>query len=269
MKIYNPVYGALFEVDENHPADPMAIGQWILNYSSPERGLTPNEITELKTKGKIGAYPDEFFLVDTTMQWSLEKATRHRMAIQAFQKINEAGPPFSHWDNISSVNKRERIAVNFVPGPVVDGILTASNDSAVENVYRTILANVASRFRTNKAFQEKTREHARNLVQAVREVCLPARNGTFITQNNDSTPIREHILKFLDDKEQLFSPLEIAGGTHLNRNTVRRELQQLLCEGHIVRLGHNYGRKSSTPEKNRFKQVRSKVALFSDSFSEV
>ena len=47
MKTYNPVYGALFEIDENRPADPAAVGQWVLNYTTPRQGLTPNEIAEL------------------------------------------------------------------------------------------------------------------------------------------------------------------------------------------------------------------------------
>jgi len=118
--------------------------------------------------------------------------------------------------------------VNFVPGPVVDDILAASNDSAAENVYRTILADVGTGFRTNKASQEKAREHARNLVQAVREAYLSVgRNGNSTIQHNDSASTRERILKFLHDKEQLFSPLEIADRAHLNRNTVRARHDEL------------------------------------------
>jgi len=249
MKIYNPTYGALFEVDETHPADPAAVGRWTLNYTAPGRGLTPNEIAELKAKGKIGFYPDEFFLVDDTAQWPLEKALSHQRAVQAFQKTNENGPIHPHWDRVASINKRDRVTVNFVPGPIVDQILTESGDSAVENVYRTILADAGATFRTNKEFQGKARVHAHSLVHAVREMCSSARNGKTSAQNNSSPLIRESILKFLHDEEQLCSPREIANRTGLNRNTVRRELQQLLSKGLITRQEHKYGLKSEALEK--------------------
>ncbi len=243
MRVYNPVYGALFEVDENHPANPTAVGQWMLNYSSPTRGLTPNEIAEIKANGKIGFYPDEFFLVDptTTTAWPLEKTLCHQRAVQAFQRVNEIGPLYPHWDNVARIDKRDRIAVHFVPGPVVDQILATSNDSAVENVYRTILAGVGAKSRTNKKFQEKARAHAHNLVQAVREAYSDARNGKTHSPSNSQRSIREHILKLLRDEKQLSSPIEIADKAGLNRNTVRRELQQLLSEGLIIRQARKYG----------------------------
>ncbi len=245
MRIYNPIYGALFEIDENQPADPKAVGEWTLNYTSPTRGLTPDEITEIKTHTKIGFYPDEFFLVDPTTQWPVERALRHQQAIQAFQKINEDGPAYPHWDNIASMNRRDRITVNFVPGPIVDQILAASSDSAVEDVYRAILDGVGSRFRAIKEFQDKAREHAHNLVQAVKDANQDAKNekAPTPTQDTGSLPTRERILQFVQDKEELFAPREIADKTGLNRNTVRRELQQLLKAGLITCREHKYGRK--------------------------
>lgn len=248
MKIYNPVYGALFEIDETHPADPVAVGQWVLNYTSPGRGLIPDEIAELKAKGKIGFYPDEFFLVGDTARWSLGKVLNHQRAVQAFQKANGNGPAYPHWDHVASINKRDRITVSFVPGPIIDQILAASNDSAVENVYRTVLADVGAEFRTNKAFQEKARTHAHNLVHAVKEAYIDARNGNASSQDDSSPSIKERIMKSLNE-EQLLFPREIANRTGLNRNTVRRELQQLLKDGLITRREHKYGHKSEAPEK--------------------
>lgn len=245
MRIYNPIYGALFEIDENQPADPKAVGEWTLNYTSPTRGLTPDEISEIKTNEKIGSYPDEFFLVDPTTSWTIEKTLRHQQAVQAFQKINENGPLYPHWDHVASINRRDRIAVNFVPGPIVDQILAASSDSAVEDVYRAILDGVGSRFRAVKEFQDKAREHAHNLVQAVKEAHQDTRNEKVPTHGQDtsSLPTRERILRFVQDKEELFSPREIADKTGLNRNTVRRELQQLLKGGLITCREHKYGRR--------------------------
>jgi hypothetical protein len=81
MKIYNPTHGVLLEIDEEHPADPASVGRWVLNHTSPERGLTPNEIAELKTNGKVGFYPDEFYLVDADTPWPPEKALRHQHAV--------------------------------------------------------------------------------------------------------------------------------------------------------------------------------------------
>jgi hypothetical protein len=86
-----------------------------------------------------------------------------------FRQVNEKGPVFPHWDNVSNMNNRERIVLNFAPGPIVDTILESSRDSAIGHIYRTILAGAASKFRVQKSFQEKALEHARNLVDAVRE----------------------------------------------------------------------------------------------------
>jgi len=99
----------------------------------------------------------------------LDKVLRHQRAVRAFERVNESGPPFLHWDHISKVNKIEKITVNFVPGPIVASILASSHDSAINHVYRMILTDGASTFRTMKTFQDKALEHARNLVDAVRD----------------------------------------------------------------------------------------------------
>jgi len=164
LQVYNPSYGALFEFDETQPADPAKIGRWTLNYTSRDRGLTPDEIEELKANGKIGSYPDEFFLVGFG-EWPLERVLLHRQAVQAFRRVNESGPAFPHRDRLG--NKRVKVTLNFIPGPVVDIILESSRDTATEKVSRMILAAVPSRFRTLRSFQKKAMEHARNLVEAV------------------------------------------------------------------------------------------------------
>jgi len=124
VKLYNPTYGVLFMFNETRSVDPEQIDKWTLSYASPERGLTPSEISELKTEGRIGAYPDEFLLVGTN-GWPLERVQRHQRAVQAFRQANEKGPVFQHWDNVSRINNRERIVLDFVPGPIVDTILEA------------------------------------------------------------------------------------------------------------------------------------------------
>jgi BarA-like signal transduction histidine kinase len=259
VRIYNPVSGALFEFDETHPVDAASIGAWELSYASPDRGLTQKEITQLKTQGKIGTYPDEFFLVDSSGAsthenvWPLDKALRHQRAIRSFERVNENGPPFPHWDHISKVNKREKIMVNFVPGPIVDSILASSRESAIDHVYRMMLTDAASTFRTMKTFQEKALEHARNLVDAVRDAA--GRNGlpnnaeqadekmtTGGKGKQASSTVRDRILAVLASEHQSLLPIDIAEKAGLNRHTVRRELQQMLNRGLVTRNRHQYSR---------------------------
>jgi hypothetical protein len=255
VKIYNPSFGALLEFDEKRPVDSARIGQWELSYASPDRGLTQKEITQLKTQAKIGFYPNEFFLVDSngasTHQnaWPLDKAVRHRRAVHAFERVNENGPLFLHWDHISKVNKRERIRVNFVLGPIVDSVLASSRDSAIEHVHRMILTDAASRFRAMKTFREKALEHARNLVDAVRDAT--GRNGlpnnaeeekmrTGERGRQASSTVRDRILAVLASEHQALLPVEIAEKAELNKHTVRRELQQMLDRGLLTRNEHRY-----------------------------
>lgn len=238
IRIYNPTYGALFEFDETRPADPKRIGAWALSYASPDRGLTPEEIATLKADGKIGFYPDEFFVVGSE-EWPIEKVLRHQHAVQAFKGINMEGPSFPHCDDLS--NKRDRIRVDFVPGPIVDTILESSRDTAVDKVYRMVLQGVGSRFRALKAFREKALEHARNLVEAVKGVnnSMPAPQ-TSPRDERPRTPARERLLKFLAEAPVPLLPVDIARETGLNRHTVRRELQELLRDGLVVKQGHSY-----------------------------
>jgi len=261
LKVYNPTYGKLFEFDEARPADPARVGGWVLNYASPDRGLTSAEIEELKTRGKISDYPDEFCLVDST-EWPLERTLRHQRAVKAFIQVNDNGEEFHYWNHLSNLNKRNRITLNFVPSPIVDMILQSSCDSAEEQVHRIIVNDAASEFRKKKTFQELAREHARKLVQAVRQA-----NGTVSSANNSSpsvahaplqekssgkttppeesaaqktSPIRQRILECLAETTAPVPPLEIANRTDLNRHTIRRELQELLRQGLVIRQEHNY-----------------------------
>lgn len=166
LKLYNPTYGALFEFDEMKPADPKEIGSWILSYSSPKRGLLASEITELRSTGKIGQYPDEFYLVDGS-EWSQSRVLAHKEAIETLEAINEQGPLFHYEDHLG--NENERIKVHFVPGPIVDLISGAESDeAAVSKIYELITSIAAARFKNLVEFQRQSRFHARNLVEAIR-----------------------------------------------------------------------------------------------------
>jgi len=253
VKVYNPTYGALFQFDEKSPADPAEIGLWELSYASPERGLTPEELDVLKREHNIGFYPDEFFLVPSE-EWPLGKTLRHQRAVQAFKQVNGNGPRFSHWNHVAKDNKRERVTVNFAPGPIVDSILASSRESAIEHVYRMMLTDAASRFRTMKTFQEKALEHARNVVDAVRDVA--GRNGFLNNKEREdekmrtdergrraSSTVRDRILAVLaTSKDEPLLPVDIAKKAGLNRHTVQRELQQMLDEGLVTRTEHRYSR---------------------------
>lgn len=259
VKLYNPVYGVLFEFDETQPVDPAHFRQWVLNFTSLDRGLTHDEVMLLKTEGKIGTYPDEFYLVDSKeesykVSWSLDRVARHKQAVEAFQKVNENGPPFPHWDHIAKINKRDRIMVNFVPGPIVDSILTSSRDSAIDQIYRMIIADAASSFRNLKAFQGKALEHARNLVDAVRQAAAnsafpnnESQEGEKMTckkEERSSSTVREQISAVLANEKAPLSPIEIAQKTRLNRHTVRRELQDMRRQGLVTCNEHRYSLQS-------------------------
>jgi hypothetical protein len=267
VKLYNPVYGVLFEFDETQPVDPAHVGQWVLNFTSPDRGLTHDEVMQLKTEGKIGTYPDEFYLVDSAISpseekgykvsWSLDRVTRHKQAVQAFQKVNENGPPFPYWDHIAKINKRDKIAVNFVPGPVIDSILTSSRDSAIDQIYRMIIADAASPFRNLKEFKGESLEHARNLVDAVRQAAAQSafpnnesQEGEKMTckkEERTSSTVREQISAALANEKAPLLPIEIARKTRLNRHTVRRELQDMRRQGLVTCNEHRYSLQSEAP----------------------
>jgi DNA-binding transcriptional ArsR family regulator len=235
LKIYNPTYGAIFDIDETKPADPEEIGAWQLSYAAHDRGLTSEEIDEIKAKGRIGFYPDEFVLVDSN-EWPATKVNIHCKAVHAFDAVNQEGPRFRHADRLG--NKSERIRVDFVPGPIVDMILS-SGKRCTRNICDIILYNTASRFKHLKSFQRATREHARALVKGVRKVTKDADLKMFARPQEVRTT-RKRILGTLSQASSPMTPIQVASSTGLNRNTVRRELQDLLDDGLVVRDNHSY-----------------------------
>lgn len=239
MKIYNPTYGALFEVDETNTADPEKIGRWVLSYAAKDRGLTEDEIKQLKQEGKIGSYPDEFYLVDAG-EWPTARAAAHQNAVQVFKATDECGPMFRHTDKEG--NRMERIGVRFVPGPVVDMILSREDDQAAAEVADLILSSTASRYRRLKSFQKSANEHARALVKCVK--VNDTNSELQHAANCNLKSIERKILACLSQADKPKTPREIAEATELNRNTVRRELQEMLSKQLLKREDHYY----STPD---------------------
>jgi hypothetical protein len=234
LKIYNPTYGAIFDIDETKPVDPKEIGAWQLSYAAHDRGLTREEIDQIKTRGKIGDYPDEFVLIGSN-EWPAEKVDVHHKAVLAFNATNEGGPKIAHADKLG--NKMERIRVHFVPGPIVDMILS-NGKRCTQEVCDIILSNTASRFKHLKSFQLAAREHARALVKGVRRVTQGADLKMFARPREAGTT-RKHILESLSRVDSM-TPIQVASFTGLNHNTVRRELQDLLDDGLVVRDNHSY-----------------------------
>lgn len=235
MKIYNPTYGALFEVDEAKPADPEEIGKWVLSYAAKDRGLTEGEIKQLKQDGKIGSYPDEFYLVDAG-EWSTARVAVHQNAVQVFKAIDEGGPVFRHADKEG--NRIERIGVRFAPGPIVNVILDKEGEEAAANITEIILSSAASRYRRLKSFQKSANEHAKALVKCVKVNNAGLESPPTATHN--LKPIERKILAYLSQESGAKTPKEIAEATELNRNTVRRELQEMLSKQLLKREEHHY-----------------------------
>jgi DNA-binding transcriptional regulator YhcF (GntR family) len=52
--------------------------------------------------------------------------------------------------------------------------------------------------------------------------------------------VRQEILKFLSKQTKPLPPVQIAKSTGLNRHSVRRELQQMLKRGILMKIGHAY-----------------------------
>jgi len=166
MRIYNPTYGALLEFDETKPANPKEVGRWVLSYVSRDRGLLLEEIEELKRNGKVGFYPDEFYLIGKE-EWTEEKVKEHMEAVRRFELVNENGPEIYYKDTCG--NDQTRIRVFFVAGEIVNTIQKAQSDrEAVEKVCAFVISYTQKAFSKLDDFQRKARSHAFNLVMAVR-----------------------------------------------------------------------------------------------------
>ena len=163
--IYNPTYGSLQKKSLNKTLPEEE--PWQLSYASPERPLKKSEIRQLLRKGKIGTYPDEFYLVKKKGRWNEKRVKKHLKQVEAFEKTNENGEPFKWRDKYG--NEEGRIYLNFVPGPIVDLVNSTSKADAVEKLTQFMLNQASARDRKKKAFQEAVRRHAEKLVEAVRK----------------------------------------------------------------------------------------------------
>ena len=63
MKIYNPVYGVLLEIDAAHPDDTKENEATPLTATSPKKALTSQEIHSLSATGMVGSHSGAFHVV--------------------------------------------------------------------------------------------------------------------------------------------------------------------------------------------------------------
>ncbi len=234
MKIYNPTYGSIFDIDETKPADPKEIGVWQLSYAAHDRGLTREENDQIKTRGKIGDYPDEFVLVGSN-EWPAEKVDVHHKAVLAFKAINEEGPKIAHTDKLG--NRMKKIEVLCVPGPVVD-IILSNRGGCTKEICNIILSNTSSRFSHLKSFERATREHAKALVRGVRKVAENT-NAEMFASPRKMRAKQKRILESLSRVNSM-TPIQVSSFTELNRNTARLDLQELLDNEFFVKENHAY-----------------------------
>jgi predicted ArsR family transcriptional regulator len=86
-----------------------------------------------------------------------------------------------------------------------------------------------------ESFQIKGREHAGIVAKAVMTT-----TGQATTKIEGASPIRRRILEFLSAAEKPLRPIDVASGTGLNSNTVRREMQDLHALGLLDKHEHQY-----------------------------
>jgi len=165
VEIYNPTYGALFTVDLTKTLPESEV--WVMSYASPDRPLKESEKKALMETGKIGVYPDEFYLVGRE-GLTRELVLKHQEQIKRYEKANEQGETYPWVDRDG--NPRDKVYVPFVPGPMVDIINNNPDAKAVEFLLQFMLDWAQKKYQKTRSFQDACLRHARKLVNAVRQV---------------------------------------------------------------------------------------------------
>lgn len=207
MWIYNPTYGSLQEKDlaKTLPEkDP-----WELSYVARARALKESEKKALLETAKCGEYPGAFYLVAPpppgTSDAALLKVVlrhfvdTHKLQIADYKKANEAGEKYPHKDKEG--NERERIHLDFVPGPIVDIINENPDAKATTALYEFILQDTQAKWKGSARFRMASEGHARKLVAAVRSLAsYPTMKGKVPwieapPEARDVTEVRKELLK--------------------------------------------------------------------------
>jgi len=161
--IYNPTYGSLQVKDLNDTLKEE--DHWVQSYVSSDRPLKECE-KKLLCSGKMGYYPDEFYLVDKLV--SKELVQTHLEQIKAFSARNQNGPEIEWKDTLG--NEETRLRVAFVPGPIVDLINQTENSLSARYLFEMMLEKASSLYRNKRCFQKCAQKHSWDVILAVRTV---------------------------------------------------------------------------------------------------
>lgn len=161
--IYNPTYGSVQVKDlTEKPLDEAHV--WEQSYASSDRPLKESEV-KLLEQGKMGYYPDEFYLVGKLVSKKL--VSIHQRQVKAFSLVNHNGPAVDWKDKCG--NKRTQLSINFVPGPMVDIINQATNFQAANALFEIMCAGTSRTYHERKNFKKHARKFGWDLVMAVRK----------------------------------------------------------------------------------------------------